>query len=62
MQFKSYFVTAMKDYGEHCEQCLPKDADFWGLYGVGDDEHAYAVGDFSTKGEAEFIKGALEAS
>ena len=63
MQFQSYFVTAMQDLGKHSVECEPKDADFWGLYGVGlDCGHAYAIGDFSTKTEAMFIKDAIEAS
>ena len=61
MQFQSYIVMPMRDLGEHCEQCPPQNADFWGLYGIGEDDHAYAIGDFSTKSGAEFIKDALEA-
>ena len=62
MQFQSYLVVPMRDLGEHCEPCPPQNADFWGLYGVGEDECAYAIGDFSTQNEVEFIRGALETS
>lgn len=59
MEFRSYEVVPLKDLGEHCEQCEPRHAEFWGLYGI--DEHgcAYAIGDFSNKSDAEFIKAAI---
>jgi hypothetical protein len=52
----------MREFGGHCEECKPEQADFWGLYGIDAEENAFAIGDFSTKHDAEFIKGALIAS
>jgi hypothetical protein len=60
--FRSYVVRPMRDLGEHCEECPAHEADFWGLYGIDANDDAYAVGDFSTKIDAEFIKDAIEAS
>lgn len=60
--FKSYEVVPLRGLGEHCKQCKPADADFWGLYGIDENEDAFAIGDFSTKSDAEFIKDALIAS
>ncbi len=62
MQFESYFVVPLRDLGEHCEECDAEHADFWGLYGVDDSNRAYAIGDFSTKSDAEFISEAIQAS
>jgi len=52
----------MRDLGEHCVECEPEHADFWGLYGIDKQGNAFAVGDFSTKHDAEFIKDAVIAS
>jgi hypothetical protein len=41
------------------EACDERYADFWGLYGLDDDGWLYAIGDFSSKEEAEYIKGRL---
>jgi hypothetical protein len=60
--FKSYEVVPMHELGEHCEECKPERADFWGLYGIDEQGNAFAIGDFSTKYDAEFIKDALIAS
>ncbi len=62
MAFKSYVTRPMRDLGEHCEECMPRHADFWGLYGIDANDDAYAIGDFSTKSSAEFIRDALIAS
>lgn len=61
MKFDSYEVVPLQDLGEHVEQCEERHADLWGLYGVSKGD-AYAIGDFSTKSDAQFIKDALEAS
>lgn len=61
MQFDTYEVVPLRDLGEHCEQCEPHLAEFWGLYGISDGQ-AYAVGDFANKSDAEFIKAAIQGS
>ena len=52
----------MQDLGETTVECKPKHADFWGLYGVDNIGNRYAIGDFSTKSDAEFIRDAIHAS
>jgi hypothetical protein len=60
--FESYVVRPMRDLGETCEECSAQHADFWGLYGIDSNDDAYAIGDFSTKRDAEFIRDAIIAS
>ena len=62
MTFLSYRILPMQDLGEHCEECMPRHADFWGLYGIDKNDDAYAIGDFSTKSDAEFIRDAINTS
>lgn len=62
MTFESYRILPMQDLGEHCEETTASRADFWGLYGIDNDGNAYAIGDFSTKNDAEFIRDAIHAS
>ena len=62
MTFESYRILPMQDLGEHCEETTAHRADFWGLYGIDNDGNAYAIGDFSTKNDAEFIRDAIHAS
>ncbi len=62
MKFNSYEVVPLQDLGEHVEQCEERHADVWGLYGIDSHGDAYAIGDFSTKSDAQFIKDALDAS
>ena len=62
MQFISYEIVPLRNSGESAEQCEERNADFWGLFGIDKDENAYAIGDFSSKSDAEFIKGAINAS
>lgn len=52
----------MQDLGEHCEETKAHRADFWGLYGIDSEGNAYAIGDFSTKEDAEFIRNAISVS
>lgn len=59
MQFVDYHVVALKDLGEHCEECEEHEADFYGLYGVNDQGDAYAIGDFQTREDAELIKSGI---
>ncbi len=59
MQFKTYEVHPLRDLGEHCEQCEPHLAEFWGLFGIDEYDNAYAIGDFKSKADAEFIKAAI---
>lgn len=59
MQFVDYHVVALKDLGEHCEECEEYEADFYGLYGVDDQGDAYAIGDFQTREDAELIKSGI---
>lgn len=61
MKFEKYEVVPLKDHANP-EQCEERHAQFWGLYGINKDDDAYAVGDFSSKTAAEFIRDALEAS
>ena len=61
MTFKSYVILPMQDLGEHCEETAAHHADFWGLYGVDANDDAYAIGDFSNKSDAEFIRDAINA-
>jgi len=42
--------------------CAERNAEFWGLFGIDKDENAYAIGDFSKKSDAEFIRDAIQAS
>jgi hypothetical protein len=37
------------------------DADFFSIYGITEEGHAYCVGDFSTREGAEVIKAAIES-
>ncbi len=60
MTFQSYKILPMQDLGEHCEETTACRADFWGLYGIAENGDAYAIGDFSTRNDAEFIKGAIQ--
>lgn len=62
MKFQKYEVVPLQDHGETVVQCEERNADLWGLYGIDEHDDAYAVGDFRSKSDAEFIKGALEAS
>ena len=62
MQFISYEIVPLRDSGETAEQCEERNADFWGLYGIDKDENAFAIGDFSSKSDAEFIRDAINAS
>jgi hypothetical protein len=52
----------MRDTGDSCEEVAPGKADFWGLFGVDTEGNAYAIGDFSEKSDAEFIRDAIQAS
>lgn len=62
MTFESYEILPMQDLGEHCEETKAHRADFWGLYGIDSEGNAYAIGDFSTKEDAEFIRNAISVS
>lgn len=60
MKFEAYDVVPLRDHANPV-QCKERNAQFWGLYGViGTD--AYAIGDFSSRTDAEFIKDAIQAS
>ena len=61
MKFEDYKVVPLKDHANPVE-CAERNAQFWGLYGVDDKGDAYAVGDFSSKTDAEFIRDAIQAS
>lgn len=61
MKFEKYEVVPLKDHANPV-QCNSRNAQFWGLYGIDKNNDAYAVGDFSSKTDAEFIKGAIQAS
>jgi len=59
MNFREYVIAPLRNFGEHCKQCEPHQAEFWGLYGIDEDNNAYAIGDFANESDAEFIRGAL---
>jgi hypothetical protein len=61
VKFEKYEVVPLRDY-DNPVQCEERNAQFWGLYGVNKDDDAFAIGDFSSKAGAEFIKGAINAS
>lgn len=61
MKFITYEVVPLRDHANPV-QCAERNAQFWGLYGIDEQDDAFAIGDFSTKEDAEFIKGAIEAS
>lgn len=62
MTFLSYKILPMQDFGERTEETTPGRADFWSLYGIDKNDDAYAIGDFSNKKDAEFIRDAINAS
>lgn len=61
MKFKKFEVVPLRDQTNPV-QTEERNAQFWGLYGVTNNDDAYAIGDFTSKDDAEFIRGALEAS
>jgi hypothetical protein len=61
VKFEKYEVIPLKDHANPV-QCETRNAQFWGLYGIDKNDDAYAVGDFSSKTDAEFIKDAIQAS
>ena len=61
MRFERYQVVPLKDHSLPV-QCEERNASFWGLYGIDILGDAYAIGDFSSKPDAEFIRDALIAS
>lgn len=61
MKFETYDVVPLRGH-DNPETCEELDADFWGLYGIDKDGNAFAVGDFSSKSDAEFIRDAIYAS
>lgn len=60
MKFDKYEVVPLRDHTQPV-QCEERNAQFWGLYGI-DKDDAYAIGDFSSKADAEFIRDAIQAS
>lgn len=61
MRFEKYDVVPLKDHANPV-QCEERNAQFWGLYGVDAAGDSYAIGDFSDKTNAEFIRDAIQAS
>lgn len=61
MKFQKYEVVPLRDHTNPVE-CKERNAQFWGLYGIDEKEDAYAVGDFSDRASAEFIRDAIQAS
>ena len=61
MKFESYKIVPLRDHSNPA-QCEERNAQFWGLYGVDSNDDAYAIGDFSEKTDAEFIRDAIQAS
>lgn len=60
MTFKQYRVVPLQGRTSP-RQCAPRDADYWGLFGIDEDDDAYAIGDFSSSRDAEFIMRRLLA-
>jgi len=61
VKFQKYEVVPLRDLASPV-QCEERNAQFWGLYGINKDDDAFAIGDFDSKADAEFIKDALIAS
>jgi len=61
LKFKSYEVVPLRDETNPV-QCEERNAQFWGLFGIDNDDNAFAIGDFSDRSSAEFIKDAIQAS
>lgn len=61
MRFESYEIVPLCGHNSPAE-CKERQAEFWGLFGIDKEGDAYAVGDFSRKSDAEFIRDALIAS
>lgn len=61
MNFLKYKIVPMSGTSDP-KQCEERNAEFWGLYGIDANDYAYAIGDFSVKSDAQFIKDAIEAS
>lgn len=58
MKFSEYAVVPLRDHANPV-QCEERNAQFWGLFGIDENDDAYAIGDFSSRADAEFIKGAI---
>ena len=61
MKFLTYEVVPLRNHANPM-QCGERDAQFWGLYGIDKNDDAFAIGDFSDKQSAEFIRDAIKAS
>jgi len=61
VKFEEYKVVPLKDHANPV-QCAERNVQFWGLYGIDKNDDAYAIGDFSSKADAEFIRDAIQAS
>ena len=61
MTFEKYKVVPLRGHAKPV-QCEERNAQFWGLYGIDDKDDAYAIGDFSSRADAEFIRDAVQAS
>jgi len=61
VKFVKYVIVPFRDHNNPV-QCEERNAQLWGLYGVDEAEDAFAVGDFSSKLDAEFIRDAINAS
>ena len=61
MKFGKYEVVPLKDHTNPAA-CHEREAEFWGLYGIDENDFAWAIGDFNSKKDAEIIKDALMKS
>lgn len=63
VRFVSLEVKGVKEINEKDCMVVENDAeaDFFSIYGRDDDDHAYCIGDFSSRSGAEFIKTAIES-
>lgn len=62
LRFISLEVKGVREIHDQCQIVEDDaDADFFSLYGVGDDKLAYCIGDFSSREGADTIKAAIES-
>ena len=60
MKFERYTIVPLRNHADPVE-CVERLAQFWGLYGVDEHDNAYAIGDFSSKADAEQIRSGIES-
>jgi hypothetical protein len=62
LRFTSLEVQGVKEIDDNCMVVEDDaDADFFSIYGITEEGHAYCVGDFSSREGAGVIKAAIES-